>query len=466
MSLFFYGWWSVKAIPLLLFSIFVNYLLAGKLSPFDDDNEKTRKTYLYLGLAFNLLLLAFFKYVNFFIDNTNTILSTLHQPRLPALNIILPLGISFYTFTQIAFLVDCWAGKVKERNFMHYLLFVTYFPHLIAGPILHHSQMMPQFSAKNTYKINLENIAEGLTLFSLGLAKKIVIADSLAGYVNQAFDHAGQGTIITFVDGWAAALSYALQLYFDFSGYCDMAIGLSLFFGIRLPMNFNSPYKATSIIEFWRRWHISLSTFLRDYLYIPLGGNRLGPFRRYLNLFIAMILGGLWHGANWTFVIWGGAHGVFLIINHLWRKWSPSPLSQEAKENKAVMAIYWLVTFLCVCFAWVMFRSDSVATAFAIYKGMIGANGFVLPEQILQIMPVAQRLFHAAGNMPTLGGGSIMGFFNELVLLLIGFAMVLAGKQIAALNYKSRLVLIAATTGFIVNSIFFAVPQEFMYFQF
>ena len=227
------------------------------------------------------------------------------MPQVPEVNLLLPIGISFYTFTQIAFLVDCFKAKVHEPKFRHYLLFVTYFPHLIAGPILHHAQMMPQFKKEEIYRINYGTLSIGIIIFVSGLAKKILIADPLGEFADIFFESIRNGVHPSAVVCWAGTLAYTFQIYFDFSGYSDMAIGISLCFGIYLPINFNSPYKAANIIDFWRRWHISLSIFLRDYLYIPLGGNRFGTFRRYLNLFITMLLGGLWHGASWTFVLWG-----------------------------------------------------------------------------------------------------------------------------------------------------------------
>jgi D-alanyl-lipoteichoic acid acyltransferase DltB (MBOAT superfamily) len=261
------------------------------------------------AIAVNLILLGYFKYANFFADNLNHFAGT----ALPIGQVILPLGISFFTFTQIAFLVDTYQGKVKEFNFVHYTLFVTYFPHLIAGPVLHHKEMMPQFAKRNVCHLNWDNVAVGLSIFVLGLAKKVLIADSLAEFATPIFSAVAAGGQPMLFEAWIGALAYTLQLYFDFSAYSDMAIGISLMFNVRLPMNFNSPYKATSIIDFWRRWHMTLSRFLRDYLYIPLGGSRNGKAQRYLNLMITMLLGGLWHGAGWTFVIWGGLHGFYWL---------------------------------------------------------------------------------------------------------------------------------------------------------
>lgn len=370
-SLFFYGYWSLEALPLLLASICWNYWFGLRLTPQAGRSDAARKRLLIVALVLNLGVLALFKYADFFLRSVNVGLAAAHIEPLPLLHWILPIGISFYTFTQIAFLVDCWQGKVHERSFVHYVLFVTYFPHLIAGPVLHHAQMMPQFANPATYRVNLDKVALGLAIFSFGLAKKLLIADKMGEYADMFFNGVAGGTVPTTVSAWFGVLAYTLQIYFDFSGYSDMAVGLSLCFGIQLPLNFASPYKSTSIIEFWRRWHISLSNFLRDYLYIPLGGSRKGPARRYLNLFLTMLLGGLWHGAAWTFVVWGALHGLYLAVNHLWNQ-----LVQRGRPPRRWTApLRWAITFLCVMVAWVVFRADGMDTALLIYKGMLGLNG-------------------------------------------------------------------------------------------
>jgi alginate O-acetyltransferase complex protein AlgI len=384
-SLCFYAWWSVRAVPLLLASVAFNFLVGRRLVPAQgaevSATTQWRKRILWLAIAANLSLLGFFKYANFFIDNANTVTRMVSGWEIDALHIVLPIGISFYTFTQIAFLVDCWQGKVRETRFWHYLLFVTYFPHLIAGPVLHHGQMMPQFARGTTYRLNLDHVTAGAAVFIVGLAKKLLIADPLGEHADLLFDSVQDGSTPMLLLSWSGTLAYTFQIYFDFSGYSDMAIGLSLFFGIQLPLNFNAPYRATSIIDFWRRWHISLSTFLRDYLYIPLGGSRLGRARRYFNLLITMVLGGLWHGANWTFVLWGTAHGVFLAINHLWRE----HVGHRFQPGRPMQAASWFLTFLCVVLAWVLFRADSVDSAVRIYNGMLGLNGVSVPADLVHV---------------------------------------------------------------------------------
>ncbi len=314
---------------------------------------RARKVWLIAGILFDLGLLGYFKYTAFAVETINSLLQT----GFAVPQIVLPLGISFFTFTQIACLVDSYRGEVKGYSKSGYFLFVTIFPHLIAGPILYHKDMIPQFMDEKNYRINYENMNRGIAWFTLGLAKKVLIADHLSKYVAEAFSHADH---LSMVDAWFASFAYTLQLYFDFSGYSEMAIGLGLMLNFRLPLNFNSPYKSTSIIEFWRRWHMTLSAFLKDYLYIPLGGNRTGHHLR--NIMITMLLAGLWHGAGWTFIFWGGLHGLYICINHVWRKagWSlPKPTG-------------WLVTFMAVNIAWVFFRADDFGTAFAVIQAMCG----------------------------------------------------------------------------------------------
>lgn len=378
-SLIFYGYWNPSYVGLLLGSIICNYTFGFWIAKavVKRNAISQKKHLLIFAIAANLLLLAYFKYANFFIGSVNSVADM----QWGVGNVILPLGISFFTFTQIAFLVDTSRGEVKEYNFPHYCLFVTYFPHLIAGPILHHKEMMPQFADKSVYRFSSKDFLVGLTIFAFGLIKKTGIADTISPYANEVFGSAQGGSTLTLLEAWAGVLAYTFQLYFDFSGYSDMAIGLARMTGIHLPLNFNSPYKAVNIIEFWRRWHMTLSRFLRDYLYFPLGGNKKGPVRRYLNLMITMLLGGLWHGAAWNFVVWGGLHGAYLAINHGWRA-----LCGDGKEEPPVAAGFWvssmtrLLTFLAVVVAWVFFRADSLQTAGIILAAMVGGNGLSLPS--------------------------------------------------------------------------------------
>jgi len=394
-SIIFYGWWDYRYVPLLLASIAANYYCGFHIGRAERNSAK--KFWLVIAVISNLALLAYYKYADFFLLSMNGLVGSEFQP----LNIVLPIGISFFTFTQIAFLVDTYQGKVREYRFVHYVLFVTYFPHLIAGPVLHHKEMMPQFADMATYKAMAENFAVGLTIFFIGLAKKVLIADNLSPYANGLFDAPESPSCFI---AWGGVLAYAFQLYFDFSGYSDMAIGLSRIFGIHLPLNFSSPYKAENISEFWRRWHMTLSRFLRDYLYVALGGNRHGRIRRYINLMLTMVLGGLWHGAGWNFAIWGGLHGAYLVINHAWAAFAQKmrlPVGTRLWRATAT-----LLTFLAVCLAWVFFRAADLPTALRIVDGLIGLQGISLPDAIGNRLGQLAPLLEQAGISFFLGGGS------------------------------------------------------------
>ncbi|HAT7506342.1 MBOAT family O-acyltransferase [Citrobacter braakii] len=355
-SLFFYGYWDVSYLPLLLGSILFNFIAGGAVSPHVKGFRIpiSRKSVLTFAIIVNLSLLGYYKYTNFFIENFNA----LSGYELTFRNIILPLGISFYTFTQTAFLVDSYRGGAEEYDFINYALFVTFFPHLIAGPILHHKEMMTQFQSKWNCAIRHRNIFMGLFIFSVGLFKKVIVADNLAVFADAGF---APGAQHDFFSSWATSLSYTFQLYFDFSGYCDMAIGAALLFNIWLPLNFNSPYKSFDIQDFWRRWHITLGRYLRDYIYIPLGGNRCSSARIYFNLFATFFLGGLWHGASWMFIIWGVLHGGALVIHRWWKR--------RGLTMPSVMA--WFITFMFVNVAWVFFRAHSIDDAMRILHGML-----------------------------------------------------------------------------------------------
>ena len=397
-SLAFYSVSNWQFVLLLLASIAFNYaigllLIARRLSP------APRFAVLTIGVAGDLLTLGYFKYAGFLAANLNAVFSTDL-----ALNILLPVGISFYTFTQIAFLVDAFRGKVAHYALPHYALFVTYFPHLIAGPILHHKDMIPQFERAEAKRPDPHLILCGLIIFAIGLFKKTCLADGIQPLVAQAFGPA----VPSFDQAWIGALAYTFQLYFDFSGYSDMAIGISLMFGIFLPLNFNSPYKATSIIDFWRRWHMTLSQFLRDYLYIPLGGNRHGSVLRYVNLMITMMLGGLWHGAAWTFVVWGALHGAYLCINHAWNKFGPAIGPRFA--HAANVAAF-ILTFLCVVVAWVFFRADSLPAALHVLSKMADPTHIALGRG--EIAQVAFIAAYAAIAWFAPNTQAIMGYDHE-----------------------------------------------------
>ncbi|MBC7578517.1 MAG: MBOAT family protein [Tardiphaga sp.] len=353
-SLVFYSWDTWRLLPLILSSIIFNYIVGRLLA------DRQSRAILWTGIGMNLAGLAYFKYGNFIGENL------VHLGfASPIEDIVLPIGISFFTFTQIAFLVDASRGEAKEYRFVHYVLFVTYFPHLIAGPILHHKDIMPQFAEARIYGFNIATFALGLGWFAAGIFKKVVLADSIAPFADAAFNAAAKGEVVTSADAWLGAISYTLQLYYDFAGYSDMAIGLALMMGIAVPLNFYSPYKATSLIEFWRRWHMTLSRFLRDYLYIPLGGSRNGTIRRYVNLALTMVLGGLWHGASWNFVLWGAIHGVGLIVNHAWRY-----AAKKYGVNLPVGCGFFL-TIVLIILAWVPFRASSFEAAHIMWSAML-----------------------------------------------------------------------------------------------
>ena len=453
-SLFFYGYWNPAYIGLLLGSIVGNYAFGMWIAKAGVKQEAMRqKRLLVLALTANLLLLGYYKYANFFLSSINSIADT----RLSLGEIILPLGISFFTFTQIAFLVDTYQGKVKEYNFTHYTLFVTYFPHLIAGPILHHKEMMPQFAHAATYRVNWDHVATGLMLFTLGLCKKTLWADSLAPFANGIFDGVQHGAIPTIYEAWAGTLAYTLQIYFDFSGYTDMALGVALMLNIRLPVNFNSPYRATSIIEFWRRWHMTLSRFLRDYLYIPLGGNRKGRARRYMNLMATMLLGGLWHGAGWTFVCWGALHGIYLAINHLWREWFPEQTTRRLPSWLSSLAGGCL-TFIAVVAAWAVFRSGDITQAAVMLKAMFG----------LEMRPITlDEVAHGQLLLTTDLSGR-----NLLELLVLALAWVWLIPNSTLLRFiKGSFVLAMVQAVAVVYFLYLAIDQfgsysPFLYFQF
>ncbi len=360
-SLFFYSWWNIAYLPLILGSMLFNYVIGNSLNENLSRAKVSKKALLAFGITGNLSLLGYFKYSDFFINNFNLAFDS----SVSLLHLALPLAISFFTFQQVAYLVDSYREETKEYDFLNYALFVTFFPQLIAGPIVHHAEMMPQFASKWNLVKNYRNISLGLFVFSMGLFKKVVIADYFATFATNGFDHA---QTLTILEGWATSLSYTIQLYFDFSGYTDMAIGAALLFNIKLPINFNSPYKALDIQDFWRRWHITLSRFLRDYIYIPLGGNRKGNFSTYTNLMITFVIGGLWHGAGWTFIFWGFLHGSALVVVHIWK--------QYGFRMHKVLA--WFITFNFVNIAWVFFRAKEWDDATRVLYAMFNFPEFSL----------------------------------------------------------------------------------------
>lgn len=365
-SLFFYSWWKIIYLPLILISMLFNFTIGNALTKYNVQKWMQKKQLLLIGISGNVGLLGYFKYTDFFITNINI----LFDWNRPLLHLALPLAISFFTFQQIAYLVDSYRGEAKEYNFLNYAVFVSFFPQLIAGPIVHHREMMPQFANIKNKVINYKNIAVGLFIFSIGFFKKIVIADTFAIWATNGFDKA---EVLGFVEAWGTSLSYTLQLYFDFSGYADMAIGTALLFNIKLPINFNSPYKATSIQDFWRRWHLTLSQFLKDYIYIPLGGKRDGDFKTYNNLMITFLIGGIWHGAGWTFVFWGFLHGLAIVVHRIW-----------IHLGFKLGAIWGgITTFLFINFTWVFFRAKEWEDAIKVLSGMLVLDNISFESNIM-----------------------------------------------------------------------------------
>ena len=484
-SLLFYGYWHLAYLALILISIVFNYGIGIMLS---TGQGFSRRWLLFAGVAINIGALGYYKYANFFVDNINRFWGVGYHLD----TIVLPLAISFFTFQQVAFLVDAYRGEVRELNFLRYSLFVTFFPQLIAGPIVHHKEMLPQFAHKETYQPKTFNLMLGITIFTIGLFKKVVIADGIAEFSSPVFGAAeATNASLLFLEAWGGALGYTFQLYFDFSGYSDMAIGLALMFGVQLPINFDSPYRACSIIDFWRRWHMTLSRFLRDYLYIPLGGSRCSEPKRLVNLLVTMLLGGLWHGAGWTFVLWGGLHGIYLVINHLWRKLM-EPLVESVPMVIRKFGRYFslVLTFLAVVIGWVFFRAESLDGALAILRAMSGENGIVLPElwgRVLALMSIPESWFSTArGDGPVFGRfDSVHGYYFIVVCLLWVwfvpnvrelffstkgkdcFPVVLASTEKRWWQWRPNILWgVVAAVAFFSSLLHMTRVSEFLYFQF
>jgi D-alanyl-lipoteichoic acid acyltransferase DltB (MBOAT superfamily) len=361
-SLFYYGWWNPRYLLLIGALIIGNYACARAIHALRNaGREQAADVTMWAGIVGNLTILGYYKYANFLVDSLND----LSGASLMLAPILLPVGISFFTFQKIAYLVDTRYRDPSPHTVLEFSLFVLFFPQLLAGPITHHREILPQFHDPNRFRPRSINLAIGLTIFAIGLFKKVVIADGFAAIATPVFTDADQGQAIAALAAWRGAFAYTIQLYFDFSGYSDMAIGLARIFGINLPLNFNAPYRATGIIDFWRRWHMTLSRFLQMYLYIPLGGNRRGQVRRYVNLMLTMLIGGLWHGAGWNFILWGGLHGAFLIVNHGWRRLLGPP-----SEHPLARAAARLLTFTAVMLALVLFRAETLDGALGVYAAM------------------------------------------------------------------------------------------------
>lgn len=448
-SLFFYSWLNVAYLPIILSSMLFNYIIGNGLNDEKGHNRFSKKTILTFGVISNIALFGYFKYTDFFIENVNL----LTDGYVPTLDLALPLAISFFTFQQISYLFDSYRQETKEYDFLNYALFVTFFPQLIAGPIVHHKEMMPQFAKTRNKVKRYRNIAMGLFIFSIGLFKKVVIADTFAVWATAGFDTA---TTLNLFEAWATSLSYTFQLYFDFSGYTDMAIGAALLFNIKLPINFNSPYKATDIQDFWRRWHITLSRFLKDYVYIPLGGNRKGEFRTYNNLLATFIIGGIWHGAGWTFVFWGFLHGIALVIHRAWSKLG----------FRLWAWLAWLITFNFINIAWVFFRAEEWGDAVKVLGAMFSLDDIILPDKLGRKL----SFLNSYGVEFGAWAGDIYGTNWTAIWIMFGFIIILMFKNSIKKLEKFKA---NAITAFYISYLLYysfismiSKNSEFLYFNF
>ncbi len=454
-SLIFYGWHLPGHVLLLTGSVAVNYGISRAL-----HRRGGHRPLLALGVVLNLALLGAFKYLDFLVGTVNAALDS----EIALLHIILPLAISFFTFQQIAYLVDVHKGEASPPTLLEYVLFVCFFPQLVAGPIVHHAELVPQFRSPQFGRLSAAGLGFGLTCFAIGLAKKTLLADSFAPVANAAFALAEGGAAPSFFEAWFGTLAFGFQIYFDFSGYSDMAIGLAMMLGLRLPINFAAPYRATTVVEFWRRWHMTLSRFLRDYLYIPLGGNRLGKVRRYVNLMATMLLGGLWHGAAWTFVFWGALHGAYLVANHAWR----------ALGIRLPAAVGWLLTMMAVSVAWAFFRAESFAGAWSMVAGLAGLNGVVLAEAHRPLLGAAGEVL--AGLGVSFSGLPLVRLSYFVVFpLTVGFLVLMPTTQalmgyLAAAGHSawrpSPVRAVAAGLLLAAGTVGIAHTSQFLYFQF
>lgn len=444
-SLFFYSWWNIIYLPLIILSVVINYLLTRQMTL----HIKQKKIYLLIGLAFNVGLLGYFKYADFFISNINFVLTS----DISLLHLALPLAISFFTLQQIAFLIDSYGGLVKEKSFTDYALFVVFFPQLIAGPIVHHKEMMPQFATIRGKIINYKNVAAGLFLFSIGLFKKVVIADTFSEWASAGFSASDK---LNMIEAWITSLSYTFQLYFDFSGYTDMAIGIALLFNIKLPQNFNSPYQSTSIIEFWSRWHMTLTRFLTTYIY----NTTIKSFGKFsfnkamFATFVTMFIAGLWHGAAWTFVIFGTIHGLALIVNHYWK-------SKKLHLNKFIA---WFLTFNFLNLSFVIFRAESMNDALNIFSNMF-CGDLVLSSKYFAFLVSYQNELFTLGE-PLI---HIHGKAKTLLFIVLAFFIIfkLRNTSNILMQFKTtRLNLILALTLFISSVLLLSQVSEFLYFNF
>jgi alginate O-acetyltransferase complex protein AlgI len=446
-SLFFYGWWNPPFVLLLLCSIAANYALGQRILRLARAERRTpARRWLIAGIAGNLALLGWFKYADFLLH--------VAAPGAPSLGIFLPLAISFFTFQQIMFLVDSARQDRADAGLLTYATFVAFFPHLIAGPIVRPKDIIPQLQQPDLAVPRSDNLAEGLALFLLGLAKKLVLADTFGGFADIGFNAAADGSSLSLFEAWYAVFAYSLQIYFDFSGYSDMAIGLARMLNVRFPLNFASPYQARNIAEFWRRWHITLGAFLREYVYFPLGGSRCGVLRHSTNLLATMLLCGLWHGAAWRFVLWGGLHGLYLVLHAHCRVTLPRVLAQG-------------LTLLAVIVAWVPFRAASAAAAQSMLAGMAGLHGVALPQMVVHAVPMLGTVASPVPVLPFLGDARTLSFPEVSACLLLGWGIVLLLPHVHQLSERARGWALTSGFAFSVQALFFAPHvAPFLYFRF
>lgn len=446
MSLWFYGYFNIYYLLIIISSVLINFSIYRFMDKYKD--KPIKKYLMIFGVLINLGILFYFKYMDFFISNVNAFLKT----DLKLLEIALPLGISFFTFQQISFIVDAYHGEIPGYNLLYYASFVTFFPQLIAGPIVTHNELVPQFMDDTKKKLNYDNLAQGFYIFTLGLAKKRLLADSFSDLVTYGFTTLDN---LSSISAFLVMLAYTIQIYFDFSGYCDMAIGIGKMFNIDLPINFDSPYKALTITEFWDRWHITLTRFFTKYVYIPLGGNRKGTLRTYINVMIVFLASGFWHGASWNFVFWGVLHGIFVVITRIFKKFFDS----------LHPALNWMITFLFVNVAWVFFRAETFTQATTLLRKLVSWDFAPLDPVFIDIFRLKElckvlSFFHVESFYPPF---LITAFFLVAMGLILGRKNAYEKMQ----TFKPGFFNLATTIFLFIWSVFsFSGVTVFLYFNF
>lgn len=442
-SLVFYAWAGISILLLFIASLILNYIFTLFIK------RSNSKLILALGIILNVILLIYFKYSGFLVQNINALFNTDFIFK----NIALPLGISFFTFTQISWLVDTYRGETRDYSLLEYVLFISYFPKMAEGPIALHGDILPQFRDKSRKTIDYDNISRGIMIFVLGLFKKLMIADTLGKAVDWGFNNVPD---LYSMDIWIVMLCYTLQIYFDFSGYCDMAAGVSLLFNIELPVNFNSPYKALSITDFWKRWHISLTSFLRKYVYFPLGGSRRGTVRTYINMMIVFIISGIWHGANWTFILWGALHGACQVLHRIFRK----------PFDKLFAPVRWFITFLFVNIAWLLFRADSVAQWWYMVGKAFGIKYRTMHEELVSVFKIPRlRSVLSVAGIPYSDMGVYV--FGMVLMLCVCMFICLVPRNNLERQHKTSAWTLALTfVLFMVCFLSLSNVTSFLYFNF